>query len=96
MSEKNVRATCGAVHRKQTKLPNLRLEHIAQNHQIIGQLQSGITTKMPPRLDGPTSCFKYEELIEDWLDLAVLQVSKRGPALKNRLVGDAENVQNTS
>ena len=39
MSEKNARATGGAVHRKQTKLPNLRLEHIAQNHQIIGQLQ---------------------------------------------------------
>ena len=41
-------------------------------------------------MDGPTSWSKYEELIEDWLDLAVLQVSKRGPALKHRLVGDAE------
>ena len=30
------------------------------------------------------------ELINDWLDLTVLEAEKRGPALKNRLVGDAE------
>ena len=39
---------------------------------------------------GTTSWFKYEELIDDWLDLTVLEAEKRGPALKNRLVGDAE------
>ena len=33
--------------------------------------------------------FKYEELIDDWLDLTQLEAGKRGPALKNRLVGDA-------
>ena len=37
-----------------------------------------------------TSWLKYEELIDDWLDLTVLEAGKRGPALKNRLVGDAE------
>ena len=31
-----------------------------------------------------------EELIDDWLDLTVHETGKRGPALKNRLVGDAE------
>ena len=51
---------------------------------------SGITTKIPPLLDGPTSLFKYEELIDDRLDLTVLEAKKRDPALKNRLVGDAE------
>ena len=55
---------------------------------------SGITTKNPPLLDGSTSWFKHEELIDDWLDLTVLvqclQQKKRGPAQKNRLVGDAE------
>ena len=30
------------------------------------------------------------ELIDDWLDLTVLEAEKRGPPLKNRLVGDAE------
>ena len=28
--------------------------------------------------------------MDDWLDLAVLRAEKRGPARKNRLVGDAE------
>ena len=40
--------------------------------------------------DASTSWFKFEELIDDWLDLTVLEAEKRGPALKNRLVGDAE------
>ena len=51
---------------------------------------SGITTKISPLFDGPTSWFKYEELIDDWLDLTMLEAGKRGPALKNRVVGDAE------
>ena len=51
---------------------------------------SRITTKIPPLVNGLTSWFKYEEQIDEWLDLAALEVSKRGPALKNRLVGDAE------
>ena len=50
---------------------------------------SGITVKMSPRCDGPASWFKYEELIDDWLDLTQLDAGKRGPALKNRLAGDA-------
>ena len=28
------------------------------------------------------------ELIDDWLDLTVLEAEKRGPPLKNRLVGE--------
>ena len=40
----------------------------------------GITTEIPPLYDRPTS---YEELIDDWLDLMVLEAGKRGPALKN-------------
>ena len=51
---------------------------------------SGITTKIPPLFDGSTSWFKYEELIDDWLELTVLEADERGPALKSRLVGDAE------
>ena len=60
--------------------PNLCLEHIAQSRQI----------NIQPLFDGSTSWPKYEELIDDWLDLTVLEAEKRGPALKNRLVGDAE------
>ena len=51
---------------------------------------SGITTKIPPHFDGSTPWFKYEELIDDWLDLTVLEAEKRRLTLRNRLVGDAE------
>ena len=50
------------------------------HHFLIGQLLGSI----------------LEELIDDWLDLTVLVTGKRAPALKNRLVGDAENAQGTS
>ena len=49
----------------------------------------GITANIPPLFDRSTSWFKYEELIDDWLDHTQVQAGKRGPALKNRLVGDA-------
>ena len=51
---------------------------------------SGITPKIPPSCDGTTSWFKYEELIEDWPDVRVLDTRKQGPALKNKLHGNAE------
>ena len=35
--------------------------------------RSGITTKIPPLFDGSTSWFKYEELIDDWLDFQCLK-----------------------
>ena len=50
---------------------------------------SGSTVKIPPLCDGPTSWFKYEERTDDWQDLTVLETRKRGPALKNRLIGNA-------
>ena len=34
---------------------------------------SGITTKIPPLFDGSTSCLKYEELTDDWLNLTVVE-----------------------
>ena len=40
-------------------------------------------------LDGRTSWFQYEEIIDDWLGLTTLDPDKHGPALKNRLVGEA-------
>ena len=49
----------------------------------------GIGVKIPPLFDGSTSCVKYEELIDDWLDLTQLETGTRGPGLRNRLVGDA-------
>ena len=51
---------------------------------------SGISSKIPPFFDGLLSRFKYEELFDDELDLTVLEVSKRGPALKNRLISELQ------
>ena len=50
---------------------------------------SGITAKIPPLFDGSASWFRYEELIDDWLDLTLIEAEERGSAPKNRLVGDA-------
>ena len=78
------------------KRPTLWLDHFARIQQMNGQLQVESLEKNPPLFDGSTSWFKYEELIEDWLDLTVIQERKRGPALKNRLVGIAEKYERTS
>ena len=48
-----------------------------------------VTTKIPPPYNGLTSWFSYEELIDDWCDITELDAEKQGPALKNRLEGDA-------
>jgi len=48
-----------------------------------------VTTKIPPMFNGTTSWFAYEEAIEDWCDITELDAEKRGPALRNRLEGDA-------
>ena len=66
--------------------PNLWLEHIAQSQQIY--FQQDVESQL--LFDGSTSWCKNEELIDDWLGLTVLEAEQRGPALKNRLVGDAE------
>ena len=45
--------------------------------------------KIQSLFGGSTSWIKYEEVIDGWLDIALLEARKRGPALKNRFVGDA-------
>ena len=47
----------------QVKGPNLWLVQIAQNQQINGQQEV-------------ESWFSYEDLVDDWLDLTVLQAGK--------------------
>ena len=48
-----------------------------------------VTTQMPPSFDGKTSWCAYEETIDDWCDITELDDEKTGPALRNRLEGDA-------
>eukprot|EP00439_Symbiodinium_sp_Y106_P015041 s657_g2.t1 len=48
-----------------------------------------VTTKVPPSYDGRSSWFAYEDAIDDWCDITELDADKRGPALRNRLEGEA-------
>ena len=48
-----------------------------------------MTTKVPPAYDGRSSCFAYEDAIDDWVDITELEPEKQGPALRNRLEGEA-------
>ena len=45
--------------------------------------------KIPPSFDGKTSWLADEDAIDDWCDITELDDEKRGPALRNRLEGDA-------
>ena len=48
-----------------------------------------VTTKVPPAYDGRSSWFAYEDAIDDWVDITELETEKQGPALRNRLEGEA-------
>ncbi len=48
-----------------------------------------VTTKVPPGLDGKTSWFAFEDAMDDWCDITELESEKWGPALRNRLEGEA-------
>ena len=48
-----------------------------------------MSAKVPPAFDGRSSFFQYEELVSDWQDSTTLEGELRGPALKNRLTGEA-------
>ena len=49
-----------------------------------------MTTKVAPAYDGRTSFFAFEDAIDDWCDITELEPEKRGPALQNRLEGEAQ------
>ncbi|OLP89146.1 Kinesin-like protein Klp59C [Symbiodinium microadriaticum] len=74
-------------------LPNGN-ESYATNHRHIQELQrlsafQQVTTNVPPSYDGRSSWFAYEDAIDDWCDITELDGDKRGPALRNRLEGEA-------
>ena len=56
-----------------------------------GQLMmtTQVTTKVPPGFHGKTSWFAFEDAIDDWCDITELEAEKWGPALRNRLEGEA-------
>ena len=48
-----------------------------------------MTTKVAPAYGGRTTFFAFEDAIDDWCDITGLEPEKRGPALRNRLEGEA-------
>ena len=69
-------------------------ESYATNHRHLNELHrlsafQQVTTKVPPSCDGRSSWFAYEDAIDDWCDITELDADKRGPALRNRLEGEA-------
>ena len=48
-----------------------------------------VTTKVPPAYDGRSSWFAYEDTVDDWVDITELEPEMQGPALRNRLEGEA-------
>ena len=74
--------------------PNDDYESYAMRQRIQphgGQLMmtTQVTTKVPPGFDGKTSWFAFEDAIDDWCDITELESEKWGPALRNRLEGEA-------
>ena len=53
-----------------------------------------MTPKIPPTLEGQTSWFEFEDLIDDWLGITTLTAEQLDPSLKNALVGAAEFLKN--
>ena len=48
-----------------------------------------MSVKVAPPFDGTGSWFAYEQAIDDWITMTILDPSKHGPNLKNRLSGEA-------
>ena len=48
-----------------------------------------MTPEVPPQFDGQSSWFEYEDLIDDWSGITILDADKHGPSLKNALIGSA-------
>ena len=64
-----------------------RNRHLEELHRLSSFQQ--VTTKVPPSCDGRSSWFASEDAIDDWRDITELEGAKEGPALRNRLEGEA-------
>ena len=60
-----------------------------QPHGSQFMMTTQVTTKVLPGMEGKTSWFAFEDAIDDWCDITELEAEKWGPALRNRLEGEA-------
>ncbi len=52
-----------------------------------------MTPKVPPGYDGTTSFFAYEEAVQEWLSICVIEDHRKVPVLRHRLRGHALTVK---
>ena len=62
-----------------------------QSHRDLQQGQR-FTAKIAPVWTGSGAWFTFEKDVEQWLDICVLDPQKRGPALRNSLMGAAQGL----
>ena len=70
------------------KYDSYAMRRAPQQTQI--HMTQQMTTKVAPAYDGRTSFFAFEDAIDNWCDITELEPEKRGPALRNRLEGEAQ------
>ena len=60
-------------------------------YSVSGDLKPGerFNAKTAPAFNGVERWYIFEELVWDWCDITVIDPDKRGPHLRNRLIGDA-------
>ena len=69
----------------------LEEQSFATNHVYAAELKHGekFNAKIAPSFDGTMSWFLFYETVQDWLEVTVIEPTKRGPSLRNRLSGQA-------
>ena len=63
--------------------------HLNELHYNVSELSRMRPQQVQPSYDGRSSWFAYEDAIDDWCGITELDNDKRGPALRNRLEGEA-------
>jgi len=84
-----VKTDSGSLHDYVSPEDEYHTYHTADS--FASGLQHGelMNHKIPPSFGGTQSWFAFEELVHDWEDTCTLDKKHRGPALKNRLYGEA-------
>ena len=57
--------------------------------QFAIHMTQQLTAKVAPSYNGKTSFFAFKDASDDWCEIADLEPEKHGPALRNKLEGDA-------
>jgi len=71
---------------------DIEMSYHSENHAFAGSgLAPGeyFNAKVAPAFDGRGPWFVFEEMVQDWQDITIIDETKRGAHLRNRLSGEA-------